>query len=306
MSILSVKSIFTLLIGGFISPSLVKNLEISSPFIANSAISSAVGTLPIFALDPSLTFRFAFLIAVCLLLSLVLPKSGVANSDVARPLPGRDAPLWDKGNGQEFGMVPMIRKIREGVLQVGNIMVNKKGGYVTVNGEVNMQEGLVEYLACGPRGKLHESVLKLDVNPFYLQIALLLIGLEPGEKPLMHQGQPGIPEGDPVEIWVTWADAEKKTIRHRAEDLIFNKAAKKTMKQTEWIFTGSQVIDGRFMAQVEHSIAATYHDPFAILDHLLPTGSDDRLYYVNSEIVPPKGTRVTFVVKSKKHPRSGR
>ena len=292
------------------------------------------------------TFRFAFFIAICFLLSLSLPESGVANSDVsektqikgalsqsksqelentvqkradqaqsgsgpsdiqpARPHHGRDAPLWDKGNDREFGGVPMIRKIREGILRVGNITVNKRGRYVTVKGEVNMQEGLVEYLACGPRGKLHESVLKLNVDPFYLQIALLLIGLEPGNKPLARQGDPGMPDGDPVEIWVTWAGKKKKMIKHRAEDLIFNKTAKKTMEQTDWIFTGSQVIRGRFMAQVEHSIVATYHDPFAIFDHPLPTGSDDRLYYVNSEIVPPKGTPVTFVVKSKKHPKFSR
>jgi len=289
------------------------------------------------------TFRFVFFIAICCLLSLSLLESGVANSDASektqtkdtlsqpasqelentvqkraaraqsgssssatQPHPGRDAPLWDKSNDREFGGVPVIRKIREGVLRVGNITVNKRGRYVTVKGEVNMQEGLVEYLACSPRGKLHESVLKLNVDPFYLQIALLLIGLEPGNKPLARQGDPGTPDGDPVEIWVTWAGKEKKMIKHRAEDLIFNKAAKKTMGQTDWIFTGSQVIRGRFMAQVEHSIAATYHDPFAIFDHPLPTGSDDRLYYVNSEIVPPKGTPVTFVVKSKKHSILGR
>ena len=97
--------------------------------------------------------------------------------------PGRDAPLWDKGNDRKFGGVPVIRKIQEGILRVGNITVNKRGRYVTVKGEVNMQEGLVEYLACGPRGKLHESVLKLNVDPFYLQIALLLIGLELGNRP---------------------------------------------------------------------------------------------------------------------------
>ena len=57
------------------------------------------------------------------------------------------------------------------------------------------------------------------------------------------------------------------------------------------------------MAQVEHSIAATYHDPFAILDHPLPTGADDTIYYVNSKLVPPKGTPVTFIVKSKKNPQ---
>jgi len=142
------------------------------------------------------------------------------------------------------------------------------------------------------------KVLKLDVDPYYLQIALLLIGLEPGNKPLEFQGDPSIPEGDPVDIWVSWTNKDKKTVRHRAEELIFNKVAKKTMKHTHWVFAGSQVIDGKFMAQVEHSIASTYHDPFAILDHVLSTGGDDTVYFVNKTVVPPKGTPVTFVIKS--------
>ena len=76
-------------------------------------------------------------------------------------------------------------------------------------------------------------------------------------------------------------------------------ATKIAMKKTHWVFTGSQIINGRFMAQVEHSIAATYHDPFAVLDHPLATGADDMLHYANSEVLPPKGTPVTFVIKSK-------
>ena len=246
-------------------------------------------------------FKFvAGVITTCLLLTLPLSSQGAEGVEtIPKEKPaGRDAPLWDNGPDPAPSTLPAIKKISKGIFSLGNITVNKPEGFVSINGEVNMDEGLVEYLACGSRGKLHESVLKLNVDPYYLQIALLLIGLEPGNKPLEFQGDPGIPEGDPVDIWVSWTDKDKKTVRHRAEKLIFNKATKKTMKHTRWVFAGSQVIDGRFMAQAEHSIAATYHDPFAILDHLLPTGGDDTLYFVNRAVVPPKGTPVTFVIKS--------
>ncbi len=193
--------------------------------------------------------------------------------------------------------IPMIRKLSDGKFQIDNIVVSKPEGSVSAPGVINMDEGLVEYLACGPAGKLHESVLRVDVKPYYLQIALLLLGLEPGDKPLDFQGADGVPEGDPVEILVSWQNGGGKKVERRAEELILNSLTKEPMKRTHWVFAGSKIVDGKYMAQIEQSIAATFHDPFAILDHPLPTGSDDTIYYVNQDAVPPKGTPVVFTVK---------
>jgi hypothetical protein len=193
--------------------------------------------------------------------------------------------------------VPAIRKLSDGKFQIDNIVVSKPEGSVSAPGAVNMDEGLIEYLACGPAGKLHESVLRLDVKPYYLQIALLLLGLEPGDKPLEFQGAEGVPEGDPVEILVSWEKEGGKMVEHRAEELILNSLTKKPMKRTHWVFAGSKIVDGKYMAQIEQSIAATFHDPFAIFDHPLATGTDDTIYFVNQDTVPPKGTPVVFTVK---------
>ncbi len=229
-------------------------------------------------------------------------KIGVIKRDPkgASLSPGRKAPLWDKGQGQALNPAPVIRKMGEGLLGLGNIIINKADGTVMVNGQVNMQKGLVEYLACGAKGKLHESILRLDVDPYYLQIALLLIGLEPGGQAPGRQGDSNKIDGDPVEIWVRWKGSDKKLVKHRAEKLIYNHSAKRPMEKTEWIFTGSQIIDGRFMAQVEHSIVATYHDPFALLDHRKITGADDSIFYANSDLLPAEGTAIEFIIKSKK------
>lgn len=209
---------------------------------------------------------------------------------------GRDAP-WHPQGEPEKSEPPVIRKIADGIFRVGGVTVNKNKQFVSVDGAVNMDDGLVEYLACGPRGKLHESVLVLHAQPYHLQVALLLLGLEPGDNPLDRQGGSGVPDGDPVDIWVAWRSADKKEIRQRAEELIFNIKKKKTMPRTHWIFCGSQIIDGRFIAQVEQSIIATYHDPFAMFDHPLATGTDDTLYHANKRKVPPIGTPVTLVIQ---------
>ena len=117
-------------------------------------------------------FKFvAGIITVCFLLTLPMSSQGAEGVETLlkeKPA-GRDAPLWDRNNGPDpaASALPAIKKISKGIFSLGNITVNKLEGFVSLNGEVNMDEGLVEYLACGSSGKLHESVLKLDVNPYY-------------------------------------------------------------------------------------------------------------------------------------------
>ncbi len=119
-------------------------------------------------------FKFiAGVITTCLLLTLPLSSQRAEGAETLvkeKPV-GRDAPLWDNSPDPAAYTLPAIKKISKGIFRIGNIIVNKSEGFVSINGEINMDEGLVEYLACGPRGKLHESVLKLDVDPYYMQIA---------------------------------------------------------------------------------------------------------------------------------------
>ncbi|MBI4714506.1 MAG: hypothetical protein HY760_00915 [Nitrospirae bacterium] len=169
---------------------------------------------------------------------------------------------------------------------------------MTTQGTVNMQRGLVEYLAVADRGKLHESVLRLDVEPFHFQLGLLLLGLEYGRS-LKFQGDPGTPLGDPVEIWVEWTEGGKKK-RVRGEELILNQETKRSLPSTSWIFSGSLEVEGTFVAQVERSLIATYHDPASVIDNPLPEGADDTILYANEKVVPPAGTRVVLTIRAAK------
>src|SRR5579872_5526193 len=78
-------------------------------------------------------------------------------------------------------------KIGDDVYRLGKLTVDLKSKTATCHGKINMQRGVVEYFACAPHGKLHESVLEVDVRPLHLQLALILLGLEP-EGGLRYQG----------------------------------------------------------------------------------------------------------------------
>lgn len=186
-------------------------------------------------------------------------------------------------------------KIGEDQYRIGKAVVDRKKEEITLEGKVNMQEGLVELLACTPTGKLHESVLVLDVEPIHLQTCLLLLGMEYGRN-LKYQGDPTTPLGDPVEIWVEWK-VEDTEYKHRGEDLVLDVKNNKTMEQTNWVFSGSRIINGRFVAQDDGSLVTTYHDPNTIIDNPLATGADDETYNANPVVVPPKDTPVKVTIK---------
>ncbi|MEW6379167.1 MAG: YdjY domain-containing protein [bacterium] len=182
--------------------------------------------------------------------------------------------------------------------RIGKLMLNKKTREIAITGQVNMQSGLVEYLACcsAEAGKLHESVLKLDTKPSDVQVALLLLGAK-AENNLKFQGDPNPPKGDPLEIWVEWELQDKTKKKVRGEELVYNQAEKKPMGKTTWAFTGSFIREGRFVADMEGSIIATFRDPAALINNSLPVGADDTQIFSNENLLPPVGTKVTLFIK---------
>lgn len=193
-----------------------------------------------------------------------------------------------------------FKQVGEGVYQFGNVIVNVNKREVTMTGEINIvnRDTIIEFFACGKLGKTHESMLMIDAEPLHIQLALLRLNMDAGMN-LTVQGDPHIPEGDPAEIWVTW-ERGGETIRHRAEQLIWNILKDHPMQQTHWVFTGGRIINNQFTPQVFHNMIATYRDPDSLFNHPLPGGKDDRTYRVNTNLLPPKGTKVKLII----HPTS--
>jgi hypothetical protein len=193
---------------------------------------------------------------------------------------------------------PEAEKIAENVYRIGQVVVDTRERTVTCAGQVNMLRGPIEYLAVTPSGKRHESVLTLDLEPMHLQVALLLLGLEPGGN-LRHQGDSQPPTGAPVRIEVRWRAGGRERSA-RLEEFAWDIPKRRPMEAHAWTFTGSRVTDAGFAASREGSLIASYRDPYAILNNSLPTGADDTVYKVNERIVPPVGTRVSVVLRPEK------
>lgn len=182
----------------------------------------------------------------------------------------------------------------ERLMRMGTVQVDATARAVVATGFVNQARGAIELLICGPGGKTHESAFVMQAHVLDLQTALLLLGLEPGP-PQEELGQ-GPPRGPRVDIWVSWTAPSGEVHAHPAEQFAYNIKTGRVLPFTGWAFTGSVMVDGQFKALAEESIAATFWDPWAILNILNPVGADDELLAVNRKLIPPEQTPVTFIL----------
>ncbi|MDH3891170.1 MAG: YdjY domain-containing protein [candidate division Zixibacteria bacterium] len=185
---------------------------------------------------------------------------------------------------------------------VGNLRIDAKRREIVLPGWVNLDSGQVEYFATSPGGKTHESVLVLDAVPLHLQTALLLLGFESGRTTMHFQGDSTEPLGDSVAICVKWQDPSGHDVIYQAHQLVYNAQRQSSMQATAWLFTGSMVIDGRFMADLDGSFIATYADPVAVLNNPLAGRLDDTVYEANKKTLPKPGTPVAVTISKWSQP----
>jgi hypothetical protein len=188
---------------------------------------------------------------------------------------------------------PPLKEIEPGVFALGEIRLDKKAGSIQFPAAVNMREGMVEYWLVGSGGKLHESVLSTELEPYQIHVAMLLLGIQTAQPP-------DLLSGDNIQIRVSWT-ADDREIQRTAEELVSNLQTGKSMSPGPWNYTGSRMIEGLFVAQRDRSIVSTIEDPDALVNNPRPGRENDEIWEANPATVPPVGTavRVTFQLLKK-------
>jgi hypothetical protein len=192
--------------------------------------------------------------------------------------------------------------VAPGQYRIGEILLNKADKSITFPATVNMNKGLLEYLLVRTGGKTHESLLRTTIEPYNLQLACLLVGMEGTNAPLGFQGDPATPKGEAVEILLNIKsdDGKGKMISPEVWMMQVVGEAKRDIPTLHWVYTGSMVHNGRFAAQLGGSIVALYHDPAAMIDNASPGGESDKIWFVREDAAPPVGTPVMVIIRSKK------
>jgi len=207
-----------------------------------------------------------------------------------------------------------LTEISRDIYQLGAVRLDKNRKTVQFPAQFNMREGVIEYFLVNVRGKTYESLLRTDIEPYYIQLAMLLIGARgaPQTDALLNApsqpfhvnrpaGATNLPpdlaaQGDPVTIELTWQTANGQK-QLRAEDCMMNLATKTNASRGSWTFNGSRVINGTFVAQREGSIVAMIDDIDAIVNNPRPGSDNDLIWQINSNAVPSTNTLVEVTFK---------
>jgi hypothetical protein len=110
--------------------------------------------------------------------------------------------------------------------------------------------------------------------------------------------------GEPIHMYVEW-EVDGKTIRARAEDLVYNETTNRAMDANTWIYVGSRFLrnvgtgQSDFMAEVTGNIAATFGGENSIVANASPEATDDNeanFFRGYTPRCPPLETPVTLVI----------
>ena len=194
-----------------------------------------------------------------------------------------------------------IERIGPNVVRIGNITVDTAKKELSVRGVVNDVTAL-EFIAVTKGGfKAYESVLELETNAINFNLALILMGLD-AKKAVMpkHPGDPTLPSGDLVDIFVEWKDGNGSR-RVRAEELVYNATAKQTLSHGPWVYTGSVFVEhnNAYMADLEGSLIGFIHSMAPIIESPRPfKGGDYYGHQINPKLNLKAGTEVTLTVRA--------
>ncbi|MGD0813601.1 MAG: YdjY domain-containing protein [Verrucomicrobiota bacterium] len=207
-----------------------------------------------------------------------------------------------------------LRQISRDVFQLGAVRLDKSRKTVQFPAQVNMNDGVIEYLLVNARGKSYESLLRTDSEPYDIHLAMLLIGAKGAPQTSALLNAPIVPfhvnrpatasnsppalaiQGDCVSIGIAWQSAKGQQ-QLPAEDCIMNLATKTNASRGPWTYNGSRVVNGNFLAQREGSIVALIDDVDALANNPRPGNDNDQIWQINSNALPPLNTPVEVTFK---------
>lgn len=139
------------------------------------------------------------------------------------------------------------KKISAGLIKLAGITIDNNKKEIRFPAEINLRNGIIEVLVCTKRGRTHESLLITEIDPFKLQLALILAGAENGTRNLKDSKhkhgtifkvmvQPESGKGEPIENW------------------LFNSETKRKMNPVKWIFVGSSFRKNSCLATKEGNL----------------------------------------------------
>lgn len=186
-----------------------------------------------------------------------------------------------------------VQHLEGGAVLVGGITVDPRTRSISFPATLNLAQGVLEVIIATPEGRLHEALLKADISPLRLQALLYTLNLSNGPRQRDTTGR----MGDLVDIDLEYTGADGKAVREPVESWIRDTRTGAPMKRLGWVFTGSAMRDGVFLAEEEGNICINYSVGSAIFDSPDSQSLDDTIHVVEpSRREPGLGAPVKVII----------
>ena len=193
--------------------------------------------------------------------------------------------------------LPKIVKAGDGLYRFGDVLIDRDSKVMSFPGVTNQVSGLVEYGIVHDSGKIHESLFRTKVSPKIIHTSLLLLKLKPAEgffENLWAEKPKKIDySANLVRVTVSW---ELNGTKHEEslEQMALNHKDDQPIEGNSFVFTGSRIIEGTFLAEAGGSILAVYGDEDSIINSSDHDSSNADVWYGNKAKMPPLECPVTI------------
>lgn len=207
--------------------------------------------------------------------------------------------------------IPSVKKLADGTMQIGEIIFDPKTRQVRVPCTVNMNEGLLEFAVVHENGKIHESLLITKASAVHLNIAMKLLRYVASEELYAIEKERGvltdkfpaveekIRKASRVNLSIEWQH-EGKAKKVPISDWIMHTRTTKPMSAEPWVYGGSMMVDGQFVAEQNGDVAAIFVSRGSLFLYPGKDNTNDEMWLANTKRIPPQGTSVFFLIEPTK------
>jgi len=263
-------------------------------------------------------FRILLLVGVFFVLAIVwltlnppadddpgtIPAAPTAGpGDPAAPEPANpaqpDLPTPEKP--LDLPPAPAVKDLGEGRFRVGTVEFDENKRTIRIPAAVHMLKDPVEYLLVARHGKVHETVFITDADARDIHIAALLLGIkaQPAlgpENTAAQLGGHGV-----IDAWVEWDrnGPPAKLPLHETVTLADpdTRQASGTLPGRGWLYNGSGLATGEFLASQNGSIISIIRDASALINNPGASRDNDDLHTPNAAKLPKLQHPVRIVLK---------
>jgi len=186
-----------------------------------------------------------------------------------------------------------IHRLKNGDMTMGLVILHAQSEELSFPAYVEEVVDMpIEVLICTDRGRMHETIFTSKARPFHLQTMMIALGLQNGGRVATEAHKK---QGDHIKIEVEWKTVDKvhrRPIEYFLVDENSGEPLKSELKR--WVFVGSGMNKGSFVADLTGDFAVNYTMADSIIDC-----SEDEIAHMNKTLSSkfPEGMKSKQQVK---------